>query len=56
VGKGQSQVEARSGAAWVGVSFRHKGLCHVMQGFFNSLGSNLPTFPKESSKSSGGKS
>ena len=33
-----------------------KGLCHATQGFFDSLGSNLPTFPKESSTSPGGKS
>jgi hypothetical protein len=35
---------------------RRKGLCHAMQGFFISLGSNLPTLPKESSRSPGGKS
>ena len=56
VGKGQSQVGAGAGASGVGVSFQHEGLCHVTQGFFNGLGSNLPAFPKESSTSPGGKS
>jgi hypothetical protein len=55
VGKGQSQVGAGAGASGVGVSFQHEGLCHVTQGYFNGLGSNLPTFPKESSTSPGGK-
>ena len=53
---GQSQVGA--GACFlsgVGVSFQHKGLCHMTQGFFNGLGSNLPIFPRESSTSPGGK-
>ncbi len=56
VGKGQSQVGAGSVTTWVGVSFQHEGLRYVTQGFFDSLGSNLPTFPKESSTSPGGKS
>jgi hypothetical protein len=55
VGKGISQVGAGAGSSGIGVSFQHKGLGHVTQGFFSGLGSNLPTFPKESSKSSGGK-
>jgi hypothetical protein len=55
VGKGQSQVKAGAGLSGFGVSFQHEGLCHLTQGFFNGLGSNLPTFPKESSTSPGGK-
>jgi hypothetical protein len=55
VGKGQSQVGAGAGSSGVGVSFQHEGLCHLTQGFFNGLGSNLPTFPKESRTSPGGK-
>jgi hypothetical protein len=55
VGKGQSQVGAGAGASGVRVIFQHKGLCHVTQGLFNGLGSNLRTFPKESSTSPGGK-
>jgi hypothetical protein len=55
VGKGQSQVGAGAGASGVGVSFQHEGLCHVLPGFFNGVGSNLLTFPKESSTSPGGK-
>jgi hypothetical protein len=55
VGKGQSQVVACCCSAGVGVSLQHEGLCHVTQGFFDGLGTNLPAFPKESSSSPGGK-
>jgi hypothetical protein len=55
VGKGQSQLVSGVGTARVGVSLQHEGLCHVTQGFFNGLCSNLPAFPKESSASPGGK-
>ena len=55
VGKGQSQVGSGAGASGVRVSFQHEGLCHVTQGFLDGLGSNLPTFPKVSSTSPGGK-
>ena len=55
VGKGQSQVMAGGGSAGVRVSLQHEGLCHVTEGFFNGLSANLPTFPKESSSSPGGK-
>ncbi len=48
LGKGQRQVGAGAGSSGVGTSFQHEGLYHVTQGFFNGLGSNLPTFPKES--------
>ena len=55
VGKGQSQVEPAPSRRGLGYP-SSKGLCHVTQGFFDSLGSNLPTFPKESSTSPRGKS
>ena len=56
VGNGQSQVGTGAGLSGVGVSLQHEGLCHVTQGFLNSLCSNLPAFPKVSGTSPGGKS
>jgi hypothetical protein len=55
VGKGQRQVGSGAGSSGVWVSFQHEGLCHVTQGLFDGLGSNLPAFPKESITSPGGK-
>lgn len=58
MGKGQRQgiAAGSTGASGVSVSFQHEGLCHMTQGFFDGLGSNLPTLPKVSSTSPGGKS
>jgi hypothetical protein len=55
VGKGLSQIGAGAVSSGVWVSFQQEGLCHVTQGLFDGLGSNLPAFPKESITSPGGK-
>lgn len=55
VGKWQVKVVATGGASRVVKSSQYAGLGHVTEGFFDGLGTNRPTRPKESSSNPGGK-